>query len=54
VAALAVGAMVASLPAQAQPTVVNNYNYYYDGTNYYRPCYQGSTTGYCVVADPNQ
>jgi len=54
VAGLAIGAAIASLPSNAQPVVVNNYNYYYDGVNYYRPCYQGPDVNYCVVADPNQ
>lgn len=53
-AGLAVGATIASLPAAAQPMVVNNQTYYYDGTNYYQPCYGGSDTNYCVVSDPNQ
>jgi hypothetical protein len=53
-AGLAIGAAIASLPGAAQPMVVNNQNYYYDGTNYYQPCYGGSDTNYCVVSDPNQ
>ena len=53
-AGLAIGATIASLPDAAQPMVVNNQNYYYDGTNYYQPCYGGSDTNYCVVSDPNQ
>ena len=53
-AGLAIGATIASLPAAAQPMVVNNQTYYYDGTNYYQPCYGGSDTNYCVVSDPNQ
>jgi hypothetical protein len=53
-AGLAVGAVVGSLSAAAQPMVVNNQTYYYDGTNYYQPCYQGTDVNYCVVPDPNQ
>jgi hypothetical protein len=53
VTGLAVGAMVGSLAANAQPMEVNNQTYYYDGQNYYQPCYQGSDSGYCVVSDPN-
>jgi hypothetical protein len=53
-AGLAIGATIASLPAAAQPLDVNNQTYYYDGTNYYQPCYGGSDTNYCVVSDPNQ
>ena len=51
-AGLAIGATIASLPAAAQPLYVNNQNYYYDGTNYYQPCAQGSDMNYCVVSDP--
>jgi hypothetical protein len=53
-AGLAVGAVVGSLSAAAQPMVVNNQTYYYDGTNYYQPCYQGTNVSYCVVPNPNQ
>jgi hypothetical protein len=53
-AGLAVGAVVGSLSAAAQPMVVNNQTYYYDGTNYYQPCYQGTDVKYCVVPNPNQ
>jgi hypothetical protein len=53
-AGLAVGAVVGSLAAGAQPLVVNNQNYYYDGTNYYQPCYQGTDVNYCVVSNPNE
>ena len=51
---LAIGTMVASLPASAERLLVGNQTYYYDGTNYYQPCYGGSDTDYCVVSDPNQ
>ena len=53
-AGLAVGTVVGSLSSVAQPMVVNNQTYYHDGGNYYKPCYQGSTSGYCVVPNPNQ
>jgi hypothetical protein len=53
-AGLAVGAVVGSLSAAAQPMVVNNQTYYYDGINYYQPCYQGTDVNYCVVPNPNQ
>ena len=53
-AGLAIGTMVASLPANAQPLLIGNQTYYYDGTNYYLPCNGGSDTNYCVVANPNQ
>jgi hypothetical protein len=53
-AGLAVGAVVGSLSAAAQPMAVNNQTYYYDGTNYYQPCYQGTNLSYCVVPNPNQ
>jgi hypothetical protein len=54
IAGLAIGATVASLPAAAQPLDVGGQTYYYDGTNYYQPCFGGSDSNYCVVADPNQ
>ena len=44
---------IASLPATVQQLYVNNQTYYYDGTNYYQPCAQGSDMNYCVVSDPN-
>jgi hypothetical protein len=53
VAGLAIGATIASLPAAAQPLDVGGQTYYYDGTNYYQPCAQGSDMNYCVVSDPN-
>ncbi len=53
-AGLAIGSAIASLPASAQPLIVNNQNFYYDGGNYYQPCYQGSDLSYCVVPNPNQ
>jgi len=45
---------VATLPARATALAVAGQTYYYDGTNYYQPCYQGTDVSYCVVADPNQ
>jgi hypothetical protein len=52
--ALAVGTFLAILSANAQPQTINGQTYYYDGTNYYQPCYQGTDSGYCVVPNPNQ
>jgi hypothetical protein len=48
-----VGAVVNTLPATAQPIVINGQNYYSDGANYYQPCFQGSDTSYCVTGNPN-
>jgi hypothetical protein len=53
-AGLAVGTVVGSLSSSAQPMIVNNQTYYYDGSNYYQSCYQGSDSSYCVVPNPNQ
>jgi hypothetical protein len=53
-AGVAVGAVVATLPARAAALSVAGQNYYYDGSNYYQPCYQGTDVSYCVVSDPNQ
>jgi hypothetical protein len=53
-AGLVIGATIASLPSAAQPLDVGGQTYYYDGTNYYQPCAQGSDMNYCVVSDPNQ
>jgi hypothetical protein len=52
-AGLAVGAVVATLPARAYARSVAGQTYYYDGSTYYQPCYQGTDVNYCVVADPN-
>jgi hypothetical protein len=49
-----VGTVVGSLSTAAQPMIVNNQTYYYDGGNYYQPCYQGTDSAYCVVENPNQ
>ena len=53
-AGIAVGAVVATLPATAAALSVAGQRYYYDGSTYYQPCYQGTDVNYCVVADPNQ
>jgi hypothetical protein len=53
-AGLAVGAVVATLPAAAAARSVAGQTYYYDGSAYYQPCYQGTDVNYCVVPDPNQ
>jgi hypothetical protein len=53
-AGLTVGAVVASIPQNSQPVVINEQQYYVSDGNYLKPCYQGSQLQYCVVADPNQ
>ena len=52
-AGVAVGAVVATLPARAAAMSVAGQTYYYDGSTYYQPCYQGTDVSYCVVADLN-
>ena len=52
-AGLAVGAVVGALPAAAAARSVAGQTYYYDGGNYYQPCYQGTDVNYCVVQNPN-
>ena len=49
VTALAVGAMIASIPPKVQPVNVNGVIYYTDGTYYYQPTVDGR---YVVVAPP--
>jgi hypothetical protein len=53
VAGLAVGTVVGSLSANSQRVIIKEQPYYYDGANYYQPCYQGSDLSYCVVPNPN-
>jgi hypothetical protein len=53
-AALAVGTVVGVLSAEAQPVIVEGQTYYFDGTNYYQPCYQGTDSSYCVVDAPDE
>ncbi|MCX5888483.1 MAG: hypothetical protein NTY36_03420 [Deltaproteobacteria bacterium] len=53
-AGLAVGTVIGALSASAQPMIVNNQTYYYDGGNYYQSCYQGTDSSYCVVPNPNE
>ena len=53
-AGLAVGATIGSLPDAAHQLYLNDQAYYYDGVNYYQPCYQGCEVNYCVVQDPYQ
>ena len=43
-----------ALPAAAVARSIAGQRYYYDGSAYYQPCYQGTDVSYCVVADPNQ
>lgn len=38
---------------QPEKILQQSQTYYYDGTNYYQPCAQGSDMNYCVVSDPN-
>lgn len=52
VAGLAVGAVVASLPAAAERVAVANQEYYVADGVYYRSCYRGSVLSYCVVNSP--
>jgi hypothetical protein len=49
---LAVGTVLGALPAAAAAQAVAGQNYYYDGNNYYQPCYQGTDVNYCVVPNP--
>ena len=53
-AGIAVGTVVATLPARAAALSVAGQRYYYDGSAYYQQCYQGTDVNYCVVPDPNQ
>jgi hypothetical protein len=53
-AGIAVGTVVATLPAAAAARYIAGQRYYYDGSAYYQPCYQGTDVSYCVVPDPNQ
>ena len=53
-AGLAVGSVVGALPAAAAAQSVAGQRYYYDGNNYYQPCYRGTDVNYCVVPNPNQ
>lgn len=48
------GTAVRTLPDSAFATVVAGRRYYYDGSTYYQPCYQGTDVNYCVVPDPSQ
>ena len=54
VAALVVGTFLEILSGNVQPLTINGQTYYYDGTNYYQSCYQGTESGYCVVPPPTQ
>jgi hypothetical protein len=53
-AGLAVGTVVGALPAAAAARTIAGQRYYYDGSAYYQPCYQGTDVNYCVVPDPNK
>jgi len=54
IAALAIGTILEALPSGAVPQVLGGQTYYYDGSNYYQACYQGTDLDYCVVPNPNQ
>jgi len=54
IAGLAIGTVLAALPPGAVAQVLGGQTYYYDGSNYYQACYQGTDVDYCVVPDPNQ
>ena len=49
---LVVGMVIAAISESAEPTVVNNTTYYYDGDNYYEPVTDGMETVYKVVEPP--
>ena len=51
VADIVVGAIAEALPPQHQTVVVQNTQYYYDNSHYYRPIPQG---GYVVVEPPRR
>lgn len=53
IAALAIGTVLGALPPGAVAQEFGGQTYYFDGTNYYQPCYQGTELGYCVVPNPN-
>lgn len=50
--ALVVGMVISALSDSAEPTVVNNTTYYYDGDYYYEPVTDGMDTVYKVVDPP--
>ena len=50
--ALVIGMVIAALSDSAEPTVVNNNTYYYDGEYYYEPMTDGMETVYKVVEPP--
>jgi hypothetical protein len=52
IAALAIGTILEALPSAAAPQAYGGQTYYYDGTNYYQTCYQGTDVAYCVVPNP--
>ena len=51
--ALVVGMVISALSDSAEPAVVNNNTYYYDGEYYYEPVTDGMDTVYKVVDPPN-
>ena len=48
-AALPLGTVVASLPADCVPTPVGEKNYYYCGGNFYEPVFEGSNLRYVTT-----
>ena len=52
IAALAIGTILEALPPGAVAQMFGGQTYYYDGSNYYQQCYQGTDVGYCVVPNP--
>jgi hypothetical protein len=45
---------VGALPATAVARTIAGQRYYYDGSFYYQPYYQGTNVNYRVVADPSR
>jgi hypothetical protein len=52
IAGLVIGTVLQALPPGAVAQIIGGQTYYYDGSNYYQPCYQGTDLGYCVVPNP--
>jgi hypothetical protein len=50
--AVAVGAVVATLPPHCAPVIVGNVSYQQCGSTWYRPAYSGTTVSYTVVNAP--
>jgi hypothetical protein len=52
IAGLAIGTVLQALPPGVVAQILGGQTYYYDGSNYYQRCYQGTDMGYCVVPNP--